>query len=130
MASLKYRRGAWELRYRERSGKQRCERFHGGTARRAPEQALDRQAEVERADQTAPDPADFLVNRFIHNEYQCNLVLPEQGGYIICSGSDALEKIFGVLDDPMHDLTAIRGRKRGPNVCSGTASRKPARLAR
>jgi integrase len=48
MASLKYRRGAWELRYREDSGKQRCERFHGGTARRAPEEALDRQATVER----------------------------------------------------------------------------------
>jgi integrase len=48
VASLKYRRGAWELRYRERSGKQRCERFHGGTPRRAPEEALDRHAQVER----------------------------------------------------------------------------------
>jgi hypothetical protein len=48
MASLYFRRGAWELRYREPSGKQRCERFAGGTPRRAPEEALDRRADIER----------------------------------------------------------------------------------
>jgi hypothetical protein len=29
MASLYFRRSAWELRYREPSGKQRCERVRG-----------------------------------------------------------------------------------------------------
>ena len=48
MASLYFRRGAWELRYREPSGKQRCERIRGGTPRRPPEEALDRRADVER----------------------------------------------------------------------------------
>jgi integrase len=49
MASLSHRKGAWELRYRDRSGRQRTERFAGGTTRRPPEQARDRQAEVERS---------------------------------------------------------------------------------
>jgi hypothetical protein len=48
VASLSFRRGAWELRYRDRAGRQRTERFHGGTVKTAPEPALDRKAEVER----------------------------------------------------------------------------------
>jgi integrase len=47
MASLRYRASGWDLRYRERSGKERTERFKGGTARRAPREALERKAEVE-----------------------------------------------------------------------------------
>ena len=47
MASLRHRAGGWDLRYRERTGKERTERFRGGTARRPPEAALDRKAEVE-----------------------------------------------------------------------------------
>jgi len=59
VASLYFRRGAWELRYREPSGKQRCERFAGGTTRRAPEEALDRHADVER---------DLRRNRYVPRE--------------------------------------------------------------
>lgn len=48
MASLGYRRGGWELRYRDHAGRQRVERFPARPSRRPPERALDRQAEVER----------------------------------------------------------------------------------
>lgn len=48
MASLSYRRGAWELRYREPSGVARTERFPGRSTKRPPEPAVDRKAEVER----------------------------------------------------------------------------------
>lgn len=49
MASLGYRRGGWELRYRDDAGRQRTERFAApAAARRPPEAALDRKAEVER----------------------------------------------------------------------------------
>jgi integrase len=48
MASVTWRRGAWELRYRDRHGRQRTERFRAPQSRRPPEQVLDRQAEVER----------------------------------------------------------------------------------
>ncbi len=45
---LGYRRGGWELRYRDRRGRQRVERIAGPAARRPPEAALDRKAAVER----------------------------------------------------------------------------------
>ena len=48
MASLAYRRNGWELRYRDRAGRQRVERFPGRPGRRPPEEARDRLAEVER----------------------------------------------------------------------------------
>ena len=49
MASLGYRRGGWELRYRDDAGRQRVERVVApASARRPPEAALDRKAEVER----------------------------------------------------------------------------------
>jgi integrase len=48
MASVGFRRGAWELRYRDRGGTQRVERFPAPAGRRPPEQVLDRKAEVER----------------------------------------------------------------------------------
>ena len=49
MASLGYRRGGWELRYRDDAGRQRVERFPApSTTRRPPEAAVDRKAEVER----------------------------------------------------------------------------------
>ena len=48
MASVGFRRGGWELRYRDRGGVQRVERFPGPAGRRPPEQVRDRQAEVER----------------------------------------------------------------------------------
>ena len=49
MASLGYRRGGWELRYRDYGGRQRVERFPAPEdRRRPPEAALDRKAEVER----------------------------------------------------------------------------------
>lgn len=48
MAGLAYRRGGWELRYRDYGGIQRVERFPAPETRRPPEAALDRRAEVER----------------------------------------------------------------------------------
>jgi len=47
MASLRYRAGGWDLRYRERSGKERTERFRGGSSRRPPPSALERKGAVE-----------------------------------------------------------------------------------
>ena len=49
MASVGFRRGGWELRYRDYGGRQRVERFPAPEdRRRPPEAALDRKAEVER----------------------------------------------------------------------------------
>lgn len=47
MASVRYRLNGWELRYRDRDGRERTERFAGGTARRPPAQLTARRAEVE-----------------------------------------------------------------------------------
>src|SRR5665213_3371122 len=49
MASLRYRAGGWDLRYRDRAGKERTERFDGPARRTPPDIALDRKAEVERS---------------------------------------------------------------------------------
>jgi integrase len=59
MAGLSYRRGGWELRYREPSGLEWTERFPAAPTRRPPEAALDRKAEVERA---------FRRNRYVPRE--------------------------------------------------------------
>ena len=51
MASLGCRRGGWELRYGDDAGRQRVERFTApapAPARRPPEAAVDRKAEVDR----------------------------------------------------------------------------------
>jgi hypothetical protein len=48
MASLRFRAGGWDLRFRDRAGRERTERFARGTAKRPPEAALDRKAAVER----------------------------------------------------------------------------------
>ena len=47
MASLRYRANGWDLRYRDREGRQRTERFSGGTVKRAPVEALERKGELE-----------------------------------------------------------------------------------
>ena len=47
VASLRFRAGL-DLRFRDRAGRERTERFAGGTARRPPEAALDRKAAIER----------------------------------------------------------------------------------
>ena len=47
MASLRHRAGGWDLRYRERSGKERTERFRGGSIKRPPPAALERKGAVE-----------------------------------------------------------------------------------
>lgn len=47
MASLRYRANGWDLRYRDKEGIERTERFTGGTLRRAPVEAQERRAEVE-----------------------------------------------------------------------------------
>jgi integrase len=48
VAGLTWRRGGWELTYRDRGGRQRVERFPGPQRRVPPEVALDRRTEVER----------------------------------------------------------------------------------
>jgi integrase len=48
VASLRYRARGWDLRYRDQAGRERTERFDGGTVKTPPEAALDRKAEVER----------------------------------------------------------------------------------
>jgi integrase len=47
VASLRRKGNGWELRYRQRDGRPRSEYFRGGTAKRAPEEAAHRKAEVE-----------------------------------------------------------------------------------
>jgi hypothetical protein len=47
VASLRYRANGWDLRYRDRAGIERTERFTGGTPRRAPVEAQERRVEVE-----------------------------------------------------------------------------------
>jgi len=48
VASISYRRGGWELRYRDHRGRERTERFPGPPRRRAPEELLERKADLER----------------------------------------------------------------------------------
>lgn len=48
MASVRWRNGGWELRYRDRRGKQQTERFPGRERKTPPDEVLDRKAEVER----------------------------------------------------------------------------------
>lgn len=48
MASLAYRRGGWELYYRDPDGRQRVERFPGPNGKRAPAAARERLAQVEQ----------------------------------------------------------------------------------
>jgi len=48
MASLAWRRGGWELYYRDPSGRQRVERFAGPNRRKPPAEASERLAAVER----------------------------------------------------------------------------------
>ena len=48
MAHLQWRRNGWELRYRDPSGRQRVERFAGPNGRKAPAEATERLAAVER----------------------------------------------------------------------------------
>jgi integrase len=48
MASLGYRRGGWELYYRDPNGRQRVERFPGPPGRKPPADAQERLAAIER----------------------------------------------------------------------------------
>ena len=48
MAHLAWRRNGWELRYRDPAGRQRVERFAGPNGRKAPPEATERLAAVER----------------------------------------------------------------------------------
>jgi integrase len=47
VASPRYRANGWDLRYRDKEGVERTERFTSGTSRRAPVEAQERRAEVE-----------------------------------------------------------------------------------
>jgi integrase len=48
MAHIGYRRGGWEIRYRDPRGRQRVERFPGPPGRRPPADATERLATIER----------------------------------------------------------------------------------
>jgi integrase len=48
MASVRWRKGGWELRYRDRKGGEQTERFPGSQRKTPPDAVLDRKAEVER----------------------------------------------------------------------------------
>ncbi len=47
MASIRYRLNGCELGYRDRAGRQRTERFRGGTPRRPPVELTARRSEIE-----------------------------------------------------------------------------------
>jgi integrase len=48
LAGLSWRRGGWELRYRDRTGRDQTERFPGPQTRRPSVEATERKAQVER----------------------------------------------------------------------------------
>jgi integrase len=124
MASLRYRAGAWDLRYRERTGRERTERFAGGSTRRPPESALDRKAEVEIelrrgkyvprerrevafADYYAPWAAARLISvsrRFTDDQRAAKHVLPYWGSWPICD----------IRPSDIDDWVAILSRSMGP----------------
>ncbi len=124
MASLRYRAGGWDLRYRERTGKERTERFQGGSARRPPEAALDRKAEVELdlrrgkyvprekreisfADYYAPWAAARQISvsrRFTDDQRAAKHVLPYWGSWRICD----------IRPSDIDDWVAILSRSMGP----------------
>lgn len=47
MSSLRFRANGWDLRYRDRAGRERTERFTGGTLKRPPAAATERRAELD-----------------------------------------------------------------------------------
>lgn len=124
MASLRHRAGGWDLRYRERTGRERTERFRGGTARRAPDAALDRKAEVEmelRRGKYVPREkrevafADYygpwatarqisVSRRFTDDQRAAKHVLPYWGTWAICD----------IRPSDIDDWIAILARSMGP----------------
>ena len=124
MASLRHRAGGWDLRYRERTGKERTERFRGGTARRPPEAALDRKAEVEmelRRGKYVPRErrevafADYygpwaaarqiaVTRRYTDDPRAAKHVLPYWGSWPICD----------IRPSDIDDWIAILSRSMGP----------------
>jgi len=124
MASLRHRAGGWDLRYRERTGKERTERFRGGTARRPPEAALDRKAEVEmelRRGKYVPRErrevafADYygpwaaarqiaVTRRYTDDQRAAKHVLPYWGSWPICD----------IRPSDIDDWIAILSRSMGP----------------
>ncbi|HTY71919.1 MAG TPA: tyrosine-type recombinase/integrase [Actinomycetes bacterium] len=124
MASLRRRAGGWDLRYRERSGRQRTERFQGGTARTPPEAALDRKAEVElelRRGRYVPRErrevafADYYLpwaaarqisrsRRFTDDQRAAKHVIPYWGQWPICD----------IKPSDIDDWVAALSRSMGP----------------
>ena len=124
MASLRYRAGGWDLRYRERTGRERTERFQGGTPRRPPESALDRKAEVEvelRRGKYIPREsrevafADYYLpwaaarqisrsRRFTDDQRAGKHVLPYWGKWPICD----------IRPSHIDDWIAVLSRSMGP----------------
>jgi hypothetical protein len=123
------------LRYRERTGKERTERFRGGSARRPPESALNRKSEVEMelrrgtyvprekrevafADYYAPwAPARQISasRRRTDDQRAAKHVLPCWGGWAICD----------IRPSDIEDWIAILSRQMGPQsvrTCVGRGS--------
>lgn len=124
MASLRFRSGGWDLRYRERDGSERTERFRGGSVRRPPESALDRKAEVEMelrrgryvprekrevrfADYYAPWAAARQISasrRYTDDQRAAKHVLPYWGDWPICD----------IRPSDIDDWVARLARSMGP----------------
>ena len=124
LASLRFRSGGWDLRYRERDGSERTERFRGGSERRPPESALDRKAKVEMelrrgryvprekrevrfADYYAPWAAARQISasrRYTDDQRAAKHVLPHWGDWSICD----------IRPSDIDDWVAQLARSMGP----------------
>lgn len=137
MASLRYRSGGWDLRYRERSGKERTERFRGGTAKRPPPAALERKGAVEAQlirgtyvsrdlrerpfrlyyDRWAASRQISATRRYTDDQRAAKHVLPYWGDWPICDirPSD-IDDWIAVLAKTMgpHSVRHCYGLLRGP----------------
>ena len=124
MASLRYRSGGWDLRYRERSGKERTERFRGGTARRPPAAALERKGAVEAQlvrgtfvsrdrreqpflayyDRWATSRQISVSRRYTDDQRAAKHVLPYWGNWPICD----------IKPSDIDDWIALLAKRMGP----------------
>jgi integrase len=124
VASLRYRAGGWDLRYRERSGKERTERFRGGTTKRPPAAALERKGAVEAQlvrgtfvsrdlrerpfrfyyDRWADARRISASRRYTDDQRAANHVLPYWGEWAICD----------IRPSDIDDWIAVLASKMGP----------------
>jgi integrase len=124
VANLRRRAGGWELRYRERTGRERTERFRGGTERRPPAEALERKAEVEaalrrgtyvsREQREVPFAVYYerwtaarqisSTRRYTDDQRAAKHVLPHWGDWPICD----------IRPSDVDDWVAMLSRRMGP----------------